>query len=154
MQPGSRRERWTCSRLKRRTSSKHSCRAVTLPVTTIMSFPPLYRPGPNYSAAVRSSFCCGQRFSARGPDAHYTLTVGFLDAATGTTRRITLPEGKTLDVRIPAGVQDGQIIRLKGQGMPGLGSGGPGDALVEIAVAPHPARGMRMRTHASHRHHG
>ncbi|MBN8928222.1 MAG: hypothetical protein BGO51_26695 [Rhodospirillales bacterium 69-11] len=80
----------------------------------------------------------GQRFSARGPDAHYTLTVGFLDAANGTTRRITLPEGKTLDVRIPAGVQDGQIIRLKGQGMPGLGSGGSGDALVEIAVAPHP----------------
>lgn len=80
----------------------------------------------------------GQRFSARGPDAHYTLTVGFLDAANGTTRRITLPEGKTLDVRIPAGVQDGQIIRLKGQGMPGLGSGGAGDALVEIAVAPHP----------------
>ena len=80
----------------------------------------------------------GQRFTARGPDAHYTLTVGFLDAANGTTRRITLPEGRTLDVRIPAGVHDGHILRLKGQGMPGLGGGPPGDALVEIAVAPHP----------------
>jgi DnaJ-class molecular chaperone len=80
----------------------------------------------------------GQRFSARGSDAHYTLTVSFLDAANGTTRRITLPEGRTLDVRIPAGVEDGHTLRLKGQGMPGLGGGPTGDALVEIAVAPHP----------------
>jgi DnaJ-class molecular chaperone len=80
----------------------------------------------------------GQRFTARGADAHYTLTVGFLDAANGTTRRITLPEGRTLDVRIPAGVHDGHVLRLKGQGMPGLGGGPAGDALVEIAVAPHP----------------
>jgi DnaJ-class molecular chaperone len=80
----------------------------------------------------------GRRFSARGSDAHYTLTIGFLDAANGTTRRITLPEGRTLDVRIPAGVRDGHLLRLKGQGMPGLGDGPPGDALVEIAVAPHP----------------
>jgi DnaJ-class molecular chaperone len=79
----------------------------------------------------------GTRFRARGQDAHYTLTVGFLDAANGTTRRITMPEGRTLDVRIPAGVQDGQLIRLKGQGMPGLGGGPAGDALVEVTVAPH-----------------
>jgi len=80
----------------------------------------------------------GQHFTARGSDAHYTLTVGFLDAANGTSRRITLPEGKTLDVRIPAGVNDGHVLRLKGQGMPGFGGGPPGDALVEIVVAPHP----------------
>ena len=79
----------------------------------------------------------GRRFSARGMDAHYQLTVSFLDAANGTTRRITLPDGRTLDVRIPVGVRDGQIIRLKGQGEPGLGDGAPGDALVEITVAPH-----------------
>lgn len=80
----------------------------------------------------------GQHFTARGSDAQYTLTVGFLDAANGTTRRITLPDGKTLDVRIPAGVRDGHVLRLKGQGMPGVGGGSPGDALVEIVVAPHP----------------
>ena len=79
----------------------------------------------------------GRRFSARGMDAHYELTVSFLDAANGTTRRVTLPDGRTLDVRIPAGVRDGQIIRLKGQGGQGLGDGAPGDALVEITVAPH-----------------
>ena len=62
----------------------------------------------------------------------------FLDAVNGTTRRVTLPDGRTLDVRIPAGVRDGQVIRLKGQGMPGIGDGAPGDALVEITVAPHP----------------
>jgi DnaJ-class molecular chaperone len=79
-----------------------------------------------------------RHFTARGSDARYMLTVGFLDAANGTLRRIALPEGRTLDVRIPPGVEDGQILRLKGQGMPGIGGGPPGDALVEIAVAPHP----------------
>jgi DnaJ-class molecular chaperone len=80
----------------------------------------------------------GRRFSMRGQDAQYHLTLDFLDAVNGTTRRVTLPDGRTLDVKIPAGVRDGQIIRLKGQGMPGVGDGAPGDALVEVSVAPHP----------------
>ncbi len=80
----------------------------------------------------------GRRFSMRGQDAQYHLTLDFLDAVNGTTRRVTLPDSRTLDVRIPAGVRDGQIIRLKGQGMPGIGDGAPGDALVEVSVAPHP----------------
>jgi DnaJ-class molecular chaperone len=80
----------------------------------------------------------GRRFSMRGQDAQYHLTIDFLDAVNGTTRRVTLPDGRTLDVRIRAGVRDGQIIRLRGQGMPGIGDGAPGDALVEITVAPHP----------------
>jgi DnaJ-class molecular chaperone len=80
----------------------------------------------------------GRRFSMRGQDARYQLTIDFLDAVNGTTRRVTLPDGRTLDVRIPAGVHDGQMIRLKGQGMPGIGDGAPGDAMVEITVAPHP----------------
>jgi DnaJ-class molecular chaperone len=75
---------------------------------------------------------------ARGPDAHYALTVDFLDAANGAVRRLTLPDGRVLDVTIPAGLTDGQMLRLKGQGMPGLGDGPPGDALIEVAVAPHP----------------
>jgi len=80
----------------------------------------------------------GEGFKARGPDAYYGLTVGFLDAANGAVRRITLPDGRTLDVNIPAGVNDHQILRLKGQGMPGIGGAPSGDALVEITVAPHP----------------
>ncbi len=80
----------------------------------------------------------GGGIKMRGPDAHYSLTISFLDAANGTTRRITLPDGKTLDVRIPEGVRDGHILRLKGQGNPGLGGGPAGDALVEVTIAPHP----------------
>ena len=79
----------------------------------------------------------GGGFAMRGADAQYTLTVGFVDAANGTTRRVTLPDGRTLDVRIPPGVRDGHILRLKGQGYPGHGDGPAGDALVEVAVAPH-----------------
>jgi DnaJ-class molecular chaperone len=87
---------------------------------------------------ARGASAGGQPFTARGSDAHYTLTVSFLDAANGTSRRITLPEGKTLDVRIPAGTRDGHVLRLKAHGMSGFGGGPPGDALVEIVVAPHP----------------
>jgi DnaJ-class molecular chaperone len=81
----------------------------------------------------------GARFSMRGQDAQYHLDIPFLDAVNGTKQRITLPDGGTLDVTIPAGVSDGQVLRLKGKGMPGLGEGAPGDALVEIGVMPHPA---------------
>jgi DnaJ-class molecular chaperone len=80
----------------------------------------------------------GQGFSMRGADAQYGLTISFVDAANGATRRLTLPDGRTLDVRIPAGVRDGHVLRLKGQGMPGMGKGPPGDALIEITVAPDP----------------
>jgi DnaJ-class molecular chaperone len=80
----------------------------------------------------------GRRFSMRGQDAHYRLDVDFLDAVNGTKTRITLPDGGTLDVTIPPGVTDGQVLRLRGKGNPGLGEGEPGDALIEIGVKPHP----------------
>lgn len=73
-----------------------------------------------------------------GPDIHYRLEVDFLDAVRGAKRRITLPDGGTLDLTIPEGVTDGQVLRLKGKGGPGIGGGPPGDALIEIAVSPHP----------------
>ncbi len=74
---------------------------------------------------------------ARGQDASYSLPVSFLDAANGATRTITLPDGKTLQVKIPEGAEDRQTLRLKGQGMPGFGGGPPGDAYVELHVEPH-----------------
>jgi DnaJ-class molecular chaperone len=73
-----------------------------------------------------------------GRDMQYSLTVSFVDAASGTTRRLALPDGKTLDVRIPAGTEDGHILRLRGQGGPGYNGAPAGDALIEITVAPDP----------------
>lgn len=80
----------------------------------------------------------GARFSMPGQDAQYHLDIPFLDAVNGTKTRITLPDGSTLDVTIPPGVNAGQVLRLKGKGHPGLGEGPPGDALVEVGVRPHP----------------
>jgi DnaJ-class molecular chaperone len=77
-------------------------------------------------------------FRARGQDVSYVLPVGFLDIANGAARTITLPEGKTLQVTIPEGAEDRQMLRLKGQGMPGFGGGPAGDAYVELHVEPHP----------------
>ncbi|MCW3477316.1 J domain-containing protein [Limobrevibacterium gyesilva] len=88
-----------------------------------------------FGHAFRDQFSRGS--AMRGADAHYTLTVDFLDAANGAVRRLTLPDGRTLDVTIPAGHRDGQVLRLKGQGMPGIGGGPPGDALIAVAVRPH-----------------
>ncbi len=79
----------------------------------------------------------GAGIRLRGPDHHYTLMVDFLDAVNGAKKRIELPE-RTLDVTVPPGVEDGQVLRLKGQGGAGFGGGPAGDALIEIRVAPHP----------------
>jgi DnaJ-class molecular chaperone len=73
----------------------------------------------------------------RGSDLLYRLTIEFLDAVLGITKRLTLPDGGTLDVTIPAGIQDGKTLRLKGKGAPSPGEGEPGDALVEISISPH-----------------
>jgi DnaJ-class molecular chaperone len=73
----------------------------------------------------------------RGSDVQYSLTVDFLTAVKGARRRLSLAPDRDLEVTIPAGVRDGQILRLAGQGGPGLNGGPPGDALIEIHVAPH-----------------
>lgn len=73
----------------------------------------------------------------RGQDMHYRLSIEFLDTVNGATKRLTLPDGGTLDVTIPPGIQEGQILRLRGKGAPSIGEGESGDALVEISVNPH-----------------
>lgn len=81
----------------------------------------------------------GTRFTGiRGSDVRYTLEIDFLEAVTGARKRVTMPEGGMLDLTVPEGVQDGQVLRLKGKGGPGFRGGEPGDALVEIKVRPHP----------------
>ncbi len=80
----------------------------------------------------------GEGVHSRGADQHYHLTLGFVEAATGAARRVQMPDGRALDVKIPAGIEDGHTIRLKAQGRAGMGGGPPGDALIEVTVAPHP----------------
>jgi len=74
----------------------------------------------------------------RGADASFTLTVSLRDAMAGATQRVAFEGGRKLDVKIPAGVADGQQIRLKGQGNPGVGGGPAGDAIITIKVADDP----------------
>lgn len=74
--------------------------------------------------------------SGRGGDANYALTIPFTEACLGGKRRVTLGNDKTIDITIPAGINDGHKLRLRGQGMPG--ASGPGDAIVELHIEPHP----------------
>jgi DnaJ-class molecular chaperone len=76
--------------------------------------------------------------SKKGVDIQLATTVSLQEAAQGGMRRVVLGDGRQLEVRIPAGVQDGQQIRLRGQGAQGDRGGPPGDALIAIEIAPHP----------------
>ncbi len=76
-----------------------------------------------------------QRSAPKGANVQYRLNVAFADAATRAAQRITLGDGKTIDLKLPAGVEDGTQMRLAGKGEPG--PGGAGDALVTIQVQPH-----------------
>ena len=77
-------------------------------------------------------------FSRRGQDVRYTLEVDFVEAVTGVKKRVTMPEGGILDLAVPEGVSNGQVLRLRGKGGLGLLGGEAGDALVEIKIRPHP----------------
>ena len=91
---------------------------------------------------------------AQGNDHHARILLDLEDAFSGATRQITLRAPKlddqgrvtlkehTLEVRIPKGIREGQVIRLAGQGEPGVGSGKPGDLLLEVQFKPH----ARLRT--------
>ena len=86
---------------------------------------------------------------AQGNDHHARILLDLEDAFSGATRQITLRAPKlddqgrvtlkehTLEVRIPKGIREGQVIRLAGQGEPGVGNGKPGDLLLEVQFKPH-----------------
>jgi DnaJ-class molecular chaperone len=75
-------------------------------------------------------------FSQRGADVRARLEIDLEDAIKGGKKRIAFSDGRAIDVTIPKGAQDGQTLRLKGQGSPGRS--GPGDAFIELSIAPHP----------------
>jgi DnaJ-class molecular chaperone len=79
----------------------------------------------------------GQGVRMRGGDLRARLHLDFLSAINGTTARLDLPDGSTVEVKVPPGAHDGQVLRLKGKGAPGLGGGPPGDLYVEIEVGGH-----------------
>lgn len=128
--------------------------------------PPVYsyRPGPGGARSSRSAYNNGGAESAfdigdifsdlfgapgagrqaggfgktRGRDITLPVDIDFLDAIRGKRQRVPTSDGRTLDVVIPPGVTDGQKLRLKSQGGPGIQGGPPGDALVELRIRPHP----------------
>jgi DnaJ-class molecular chaperone len=79
----------------------------------------------------------GGTFRMPRQDLRYSLEIDFLDAVNGGHKLVTMPDGKRLDITIPPGINDGQVLRLRGQGMPGS-DGKPGDAYVQISVRPDP----------------
>jgi DnaJ-class molecular chaperone len=76
--------------------------------------------------------------AAQGEDVAAVVTVPLQRAVKGGEARVTLPTGRTLDVKIPAGIEPGQQIRLRGQGQPSGNGGRPGDVILTVEIAPHP----------------
>jgi len=72
----------------------------------------------------------------KGADVRARLDIDIEDAISGGKKRISFSDGRTIDVTIPKGAVEGQVLRLKGQGQ--MDRGGPGDALIEIGIRPHP----------------
>ncbi|AWJ89549.1 molecular chaperone DnaJ [Azospirillum baldaniorum] len=93
------------------------------------------RGGPGGGAAGGAA---GGGSRSRGSDINYSVSVPFVEAAQGTKRRISLSNGKSIDVAVPPGTEDQAKLRLKGQGLPGAGGFGAGDAIVEVHVEAHP----------------
>jgi DnaJ-class molecular chaperone len=80
----------------------------------------------------------GGQSAPRGEDVRADVTINLAEAAKGTSTHISLPTGRTLEVKVPAGIEDGKQIRLKGQGQPSAFGGEPGDAWVTVHIAKHP----------------
>jgi len=90
------------------------------------------------AGARRGRGARGEPFAMPGGDRLYTLTVDFVEAATGAKKRLSLAPDSWLDVTIPPGIEAGQVLRLRGKGDSGIGGGPAGDALIGVHVTPHP----------------
>ncbi len=80
----------------------------------------------------------GPRAAQAGGDLKGEVSITPAEAVSGVSKRVSLPDGRALDVLIPAGVADGQVVRLRGQGVRGAQGGRPGDAFVTVRVLPDP----------------
>jgi DnaJ-class molecular chaperone len=102
--------------------------------------------GDIFSELFGAGAAAGRRRGGRGPsgppprgeDVSASVTISLGEAVKGTTARVTLPTGRTLEVSVPAGIEDGKQIRLKRQGHQSALGGEPGDAMVTIQIAKHP----------------
>lgn len=95
--------------------------------------------GDPFEDILSGMFGSGRRRSpgpAKGRDLRYRVEISFEDAVNGARRRMTMADGRVLDVNIPAGLSSGQVLRLRSQGQPSPADGPPGDALLEIHVQP------------------
>jgi len=91
-----------------------------------------------FGGAGRGQAGTKRRSAARaGDDVVANATLTLEEIVKGQKIRVALPVGKTVDVTVPNGVENGQQIRLKGQGMPGAGGGRNGDALITVTIRPH-----------------
>jgi DnaJ-class molecular chaperone len=90
------------------------------------------------SDLFRSEQGARTQFRMRGEDIEYRLEIDFLEAVNGSTKRVVLPDGSSIEVRIPAGIREGQALRLRGKGGAGIGGGPAGDALVMVSIRGHP----------------
>jgi curved DNA-binding protein len=90
------------------------------------------------SSATSSIPCSAPAAAGRGGDHEATLELSLEEAAAGGRRRISLADGRDYEVNIPAGVRDGQRIRLAGEGGEGLGGGPSGDLFLRVRIRPHP----------------
>lgn len=93
------------------------------------------RGGGQRDPGFSGGFGFGRRQQQKGADIAYTLTVPFVDAATLAPQRITLADGKTLDMKLPAGLEEGTSVRLAGKGE--QAAGGAGNAIVTLHIQPH-----------------
>lgn len=93
--------------------------------------------GQMFGGGARGGGTGGARFSSRGSDVRAKVEIDLEEAILGATKRLAFSDGRTVDVIVPAGAGDGQVLRLKGQGAPGR-NGPAGDALIELKIRLHP----------------
>ena len=93
---------------------------------------------PRGGAGGRSGGFGQQRTPIRGEDVQAATTITLAESVHGATKRVSLPTGRTLEVSVPAGIEDGKSIRLKSQGQQGANGGSTGDAIVTVSIARHP----------------